>query len=57
MKVDEKKKEYKIKIVDTYIDKTTGQLAKDFGKIYRVPTEISEERAKSMIKAKIAIKL
>ncbi len=47
-------KAYKIKIIDTYTDKDTGLLAKNFGKILEVPKDISEERAKDMIKKHIA---
>lgn len=51
---DVKEKEYKIEIKDTYIDEKTGILAKDFGCIYKVPQEMSTERAEKLIKAKIA---
>lgn len=47
-------KTYKIKIVDTYIDKETNLLAKNFGKVLRVPEDVSQERAKDMIEKKIA---
>ncbi len=50
-------KSYKIKIIDTYIDKATGLLAKNFGKFLEVPKDISEERAKFMISKKIAKKI
>lgn len=57
-KVEEEKVEsYEIKIIDTYIDKTTGALAKDFGKIYKVPSEMTDEKAKELIKKKIARKV
>lgn len=52
--MEEQIKPYKILIVDTYIDKDTGLLAKNFGKTLEVPTEISDERAKDMISKKIA---
>ncbi len=57
MKEEIDSNKYEIKIVDTYIDKKTGELAKDFGKIYKVPTEISDEKAKMLIKHKIARKV
>lgn len=47
-------KTYKIKIIDTYIDKNTGLLARNFGKTLEVPKDISDDRAKEMIKKKIA---
>lgn len=47
-------KTYKIKIIDTYIDKNTGLLARNFGKTLEVPKDITDDRAKEMIKKKIA---
>lgn len=47
-------KSYSIKIIDTYIDKKTKALATNFGKVYKVPEELTDERAQELIKAKVA---
>lgn len=50
-KVDAK---YSIKIIDTYIDTKTGKISDNFGKTLKVPTDVSDERAQELIKAKVA---